>query len=158
MTNLMAMDSALQSSILTAFAAILGSAVGGLSTFTTAFFSQRAASRRDLVTKELAHREVLYADLMKEATNLLIDSFDRTLDKPTNLIALYSLASRIRLVSSAKVVLEADKVIETIIESYSSAPTTFQVVHDHHVKNNNNPLGAFAQACRDERMEMLRQM
>jgi hypothetical protein len=63
------MDSTLQSSILTALAAILGSAVGGLSTFTTTFFSQRAASRRDLVTKELAHREMLYADLMKEATN-----------------------------------------------------------------------------------------
>ena len=152
------MDSTLHSSILTALAAILGSAVGGLSTFTTTFFSQRAASRRDLVTKELAHREMLYADLMKEATNLLIDSIERTLDKPTNLIALYSLASRIRLVSSEKVVLEADKVIETIIESYSSAPTTFQEVHDHHVKNNSNPLQAFAKACRDERMEMLRQI
>jgi len=121
-------------------------------------FSQRAASRRDSVTKELAHREVLYADLMKEATNLLVDSIDRTLDKPANLIALYSLASRIRLVSSEEVVLEADKVIETVIESYSSAPTTFQEIHDQHVKNNSNPLHAFAQACRDERVEMLRQM
>ena len=154
----MAMDTALPSNILTAFAAIAGSAVGGLSTFATTFFSQRAASRRDSVTKGLAHREVLYADLMKEATNLLVDSIDRTLDKPANLIALYSLASRIRLVSSEEVVLEADKVIETVIESYSSAPTTFQEIHDQHVKNNSNPLHAFAQACRDERVEMLRQM
>ena len=155
---LMTMDSALQSSILTAFAAILGSAVGGLSSFATTFFSQRAASRRDSITKELANREVLYADLIKEATNLLIDSLDRTLDKPTNLIGLYSLAGRICLVSSEKVVLEADKVIETIIESYSSAPTTFWEVHDYHVKTNSNPLHAFAQACREERMEMLRQI
>ena len=88
----------------------------------------------------------------------MIDSLDRMLDKPTNLIALYSLASRIRLVSSENVVLETAKVIETIIEAYSSAPTTFREVHDHHVKNNSNPLQAFAQACRDERMEMLRQM
>lgn len=154
----MAMDPAFQSSILTAAAAIVGSAVGGLSTFTTTFFSQRAASRRDSVTKELAHREVLYADLMKEATNLLVDSIDHTLDKPTNLIALYSLASRIRLVSSEEVVLEADEVIETVIESYSSAPTTFQEIYDQHVKTDSNPLQAFAQACRDERMEMLRQI
>jgi hypothetical protein len=152
------MDPALESSILTAAAALVGSAVGGLSTFTTTFFSQRAASRRDSVTKELAHREVLYADLMKEATILLLDSIDRTLDKPTNLIVLYSLASRIRLVSSEKVVLEADKVIETVIESYGSAPTTFQEIHDQHVKTNSNPLLGFAQACRDERMKMLRQL
>jgi hypothetical protein len=124
----MDMDSTLQSSILTALAAILGSTVGGLSTFATTFFSQRAASRRDAVTKELANREALYADLIQEATNLLIDSLDRALDKPANLIALYSLAGRIRLVSSEEVVLEAEKVIETIIDSYSSAPTTFQEI------------------------------
>jgi hypothetical protein len=55
------MGSALKSSILTAFAAILSSTVGGLSTLITTFFSQRSPSRWDLVAKELAHCEVLYA-------------------------------------------------------------------------------------------------
>ena len=63
-----------------AISAILGTTVGGLSTFATTLLNQRYAMRRDLMAKDLANREQLYSEFLKEAGNLYFDSVNRTLD------------------------------------------------------------------------------
>ena len=64
------MDPAIQSAAITALAAISGSIVGGLASFATTFFSQRNQAHRDLQSRDVAHREELYSQFIKEATNL----------------------------------------------------------------------------------------
>jgi hypothetical protein len=89
----------MDSSIVAAISAILGTTVGGLSTFATTLLNQRYAMRRDLMAKDLANREQLYSEFLKEAGNLYFDSVNRTLDdtpQQPSLIRMYSLVGRIR--------------------------------------------------------------
>jgi hypothetical protein len=120
------MDPAIQSASITAFAAIAGSVVGGLASFTTSFFTQRNQAHRDLVSRDLAKRQELYSQFIKEATNLYIDSLDKTLDKPGSLIGLYSLVGRMRLIAGDEVLLRAEKVTDSILESYTRPPIKFE--------------------------------
>ena len=70
----------MDSSIIAAISAILGTTVGGLSTFATTLLNQRYAMRRDLLAKDVANREQLYSEFLKEVGNLYFDSVNRTLD------------------------------------------------------------------------------
>ena len=57
--------------MIAAFSAILGTTVGGLTTFLTTFLNQRFAMRRDILAKDVANREQLYSEFLKEVGNLL---------------------------------------------------------------------------------------
>ena len=86
----------MDSSIIAAFSAILGTAVGGLTTFLTTFVNQRYAMRRDILAKDVANREQLYSEFLKEVGSLYFDSINRTLDEVSqqaSLITMYSAAS-----------------------------------------------------------------
>jgi hypothetical protein len=72
------MDKVTQSASITALAAVAGSAVGGLASFATTYFTQRNQAHRDLLSSDVARRE----ELFKEATNLYVDSLDKTLENP----------------------------------------------------------------------------
>ena len=97
------MDPATQSAAITALAAIAGSVVGGLTSFATTFFTQRNQAHRDFLSRDVANREELYSQFIKEAANLYVDSLDKTLENAVPLIGIYSLVGRIRLVGSDKV-------------------------------------------------------
>jgi hypothetical protein len=152
------MDPATQSAAITALAAIAGSVVGGLTSFATTYFTQRNQAHRDLLSREVANREELYSQFIKEATNLYADSLDKTLTNPAMLIGMYSLIGRIRLIGSDKVLAAAEKVADSIIVSYSRPPTTlddfYKVVHETRV----DPLKEFTEACREERKSMLKSL
>ena len=84
----------MDNSILPALSAIIGTTVGGLITFLTTFFNQRFAVRRDILARDVANREQLYSEFLKEVGNLYFDSINRTLNdasQQSSLIAMYSL-------------------------------------------------------------------
>ena len=121
--------SPMDSSIIAALSAILGSTVGGLTTFLTTFLNQRYAMRRDILAKDVANREQLYSEFLKEVGNLYFDSINRTLDdapKQASLITMYSLVGRIRMISSEAVLTSAEKVAEDIVESTSALRRPFK--------------------------------
>ena len=113
----------MDSSIIAAFSAILGTTVGGLTTFATTFLTQRYAMRRDILAKDVANREQLYSEFLKEVGNLYFDSVNRTLDdtsQQASLMRMYSLVGRVRMISSEAVLTSAEKLAEDIIESTSA--------------------------------------
>jgi hypothetical protein len=145
----------MDSSIIAAFSAILGSTVGGLTTFLTTFLNQRYAMRRDILAKDVANREQLYSEFLKEVANLYFDSINRTLDdvsQQASLITMYSLVGRIRMISGEGVLTAAEKVAEDIIESYKRPPMTLQEFQ--HLWTS-DPWHEFTNACRAERLSML---
>ena len=146
----------MDSSIIAAFSAILGTTVGGLTTFLTTFINQRYAVRRDILAKDVANREQLYSEFLKEVGDLYFDSINRTLDEApqqTSLIVMYSLVGRIRMISSEAVLKAAEKVGEDIVESYKRPPTTFQEFQ--RLWGASDPWHEFTNACRAERESML---
>ena len=152
------MDPATQSASITALAAISGSIVGGLASFATTFFTQRNQAHRDVLSRDVAHREELYSQFIKEATNLFVDSLDKTLPNPGSLIGLYSLIGRMRLTAVDKVLSAAETVADIIVVSYSRPPTTFEDVYKLVREGRVDPLKAFTEACREERMITLKRL
>jgi hypothetical protein len=148
--------SPMDNSIIAALSAILGSTVGGLTTFLTTFLNQRYAMRRDILAKDVANREQLYTEFLKEVGNLYFDSINRTLDdasQQASLITMYSLVGRIRMISSEAVLTSAEKVAEDIVESYKRPPMTFREFQQ--LWGTSDPWHEFTNACRAERQSML---
>ena len=112
--------------------------------------------RRDILAKDVANREQLYTEFLKEVGNLYFDSVHRTLDdaeQHSSLITMYSLVGRIRMISSEGVLTSAEKVAEDVIESYKRPPMTFQEFQE--LWGTSDPWHEFTKACRAERQSML---
>jgi hypothetical protein len=146
----------MDSSIIAAVSAILGSTVGGVTTFATTFLNQRYVARREMLVKDVANREQLYSEFLKEVADLYRESLNRTLDDLStqpSLITMYSLIGRIRMISNEAVLMAAEKVAEDIIEAYKRPPMTFK--EWQHLWGPADPWHEFTKACRAERESML---
>lgn len=55
----------------------------------TAWVTQRTLSKRELVGSEIHTRESLYGEFIRACSKLVVDSFERTLDKPETLLPVY---------------------------------------------------------------------
>ena len=146
----------MDSSIIAAVSAILGSAVGGLTSFSTAFVNQRYVARREMLAKDVANREELYAEFLKEVADLYMESINRTLNDlaaEPSFLTMYSLIGRIRMISSEAVLMAAEKVAEDIIEAYKRPTITFKEWEQ--LWGPADPWHEFTKACRAERKSML---
>jgi hypothetical protein len=148
----------LETSLITAFAAILGTMAGGFSTFATTVYTARYGARRDVMLKNVASREELYSNFITEATTLFIDSLDKTLDKPATLLNLFATIGRIRLVSSDRVLAAAEKIGDQVYESYRRPAMTIEEVWAqlHESDHVDSRMKEFTLACREERESMMR--
>jgi hypothetical protein len=152
------MDPVTQSSSVTALAAVAGSLMGGLASFATTYFTQRNQAHRDLLSSDVARREELYSQFIKEATNLYVDSLNKTLENPVSLIGIFSLVGRMRLFAGDTVLSAAEKMAEMIVDSYKDPPRTFEDVYKFARERRIDPLKEFTDACREERKAMLKRL
>jgi hypothetical protein len=141
----------MDNTIITALAGVLGSLVGGSATVATTWVTQRTLSKRELLRSEMRRREALYGQFISECSKRVIDSFERTLDKPENLLSMYELLNRIRLCGSDAILHEAEQVLKLITEQYFSSNLSLEEMRALVQKGGNeDPLRPFAEACRSE--------
>lgn len=136
---------------LSALAALAGSTIGGLTSLTASWLThhvqfsaeQRAASR--------SIRVELYKNFIEEASRRYADAYEHEAADVSNLVTLYALVSRMRVLSSPAVVASADHVVRTIIETYLAPNKTFRDVAEIVEKKSSlDPLREFSDACREE--------
>ena len=147
----------MDTSIVTALAALGGSVIGGTASIAAAYLAQRNQGRRDRLLREQEVRERLYADFIRVAADRYADSLDHSLDNPGALIELFSLVGRIHLFSTEDVLRAARAVESHLIESYNRPavdPISALAPRDQIAA----PLWAFTDACRRERATILRQI
>jgi hypothetical protein len=142
---------AMDTEMITAMAAVLGSLVGGSATVATAWITQRTLTKRELIGAEIRARETLYGEFIRECSKLVVDSFTHTMDKPEQLLPLYELLNRIRLCASDAVLAAAEKILRTITEQYF-APNLCAAEIRALVRSGDtaDPLRPFGEACRME--------
>jgi hypothetical protein len=140
--------------ILSALAAVLGSAVGGSATLGTAWITQKTQSRRELVGAEIRKREIHYGEFIAECSKLLVDALDHTLNNPDKLFQIYALQNRIRLTSSDAVVAAADQTLQRILKQYFAENITPEALRDLITDSDRleglDSLKPFSEACRNE--------
>jgi hypothetical protein len=141
----------MDTAVLSALSAVLGSLVGGAGSVTTAWLTQRTQGRREAMRAALRRREILYSDFISQCSNFALDALTHSsLEKTELLVNVYTLENRIRLTSSERVVDAAREAIREILTLYlvpSVAPEQLQEAALHLKED---PLKAFSEACRDE--------
>jgi hypothetical protein len=142
--------------VVSALSAVLGSVVGGSASIATAWFTQKTQGRREIVRAEIAKREGLYAEFIAECSKLAIESLDHTLDQPETMVRAYALHNRIRLISSDAVVDAATRAIKRILERYFGPNATKEELRTFalSMKDDDDPLKVFSEACRAELAEL----
>ncbi len=106
----------MDNAVISAMSAVLGSLVGGSATVATTWVTQRTLGKRELIRSEIKRREALYGEFISECSARLVESFERTLDKPGTLLQVYALLNRIRLCASDAVLTEAERTLHFIAE------------------------------------------
>lgn len=132
------------------FAALAGSTIGGLTSLTASWLSQHVQFRAQRRASDLSKREELYKNFIEEASRWFADAFEHDKAEVANLVNLYALVSRMRVVSSPAIVENADRVVRVIIETYGAPNKTFREVKEILDQDSMNPLREFSNACREE--------
>ena len=135
---------------ISAFAALAGSMIGGLTSLAASWLSQHVQFREQQHAQELSKREELYKNFIEEASKWYVDAYAHDTAEVANLITLYALVSRMRVLSSPAIVESADRVVRIIIETYLAPNKTFRDVPELLDNEALNPLREFSNACREE--------
>lgn len=141
----------MDSTLIPALAGVLGSLVGGTASVATTWITQRTLSRRELLRVEVRKREALYGEFINECSKAIIDSIERTLDKPETLLPIYELLNRIRLSASEPVLAEAEQTLTRISEQYFGPNLSLEDLRALiRSGRGSDPIRPFGEACRAE--------
>jgi len=135
---------------ISAFAALAGTAIGGLTSFATSWMTQHSQARAQRLASERERREALFGRFLEEAAKLYADALQHKRDDTSALIGIYALTNRIRLTSSARVVESADTVVRIIFDAYLAPNLTLEEIRMSWSDRNIDPLRDFSEACREE--------
>ncbi|MDB5411546.1 MAG: hypothetical protein JWL84_6465, partial [Rhodospirillales bacterium] len=128
----------------------LGSAIGGTTSFFASWLGQGTQLRAQLLLNDKGARGEVYREFVDEASSLYIDALTRDTPNLSKTIRLYALISRMRILSSPKVVEEAEKVARLIVDSYPQPAKTFDDIRMMVNEHTLDPLFKFSEACRQE--------
>jgi hypothetical protein len=145
----------MNSAMISILAALSGTAVGSLAPVLSNYVLQRSATERDLLNRQLGQRESLYSDFIKEASRLYADAMIHELDDLNDIVSLYALVSRIRLLASEPVVRAAEDFIKLIVQHYGDPNLTLEEIRTAALSQKADPLDVFSFACRRELRDIL---
>jgi hypothetical protein len=144
----------MKASIISALAAVAGAGVGGLTNAIANWMSNKSQIRAQSFQREMNRRQFLYRDFIEEAAKCYIDALQRGEADISGLVGLYAKLSRMKILSSAPVVLSAEGVARTILETYLEPARTFVELRDMANNGTFDLLREFSAACRQEFEEL----
>jgi uncharacterized protein (DUF58 family) len=140
----------MDTALLSALSAVLGSLVGGSASVATTWMAQKTLNRREVLREELRKREALYGEFIGECAKLFMDAFTHNLEKPESLLPVFALINRIRLCASREVLAEAERVLTRLTDQYFAKNLTVEDLRQLAHTEQADPLRDFGEACRAE--------
>jgi uncharacterized protein Yka (UPF0111/DUF47 family) len=136
---------------ITALSALAGSLIGGLTTGLTTWLNLRSQARAGRLAGELVRRQDLFRDFIVASSKAYGEALFSSEPKIANLIALYAMVSRMRVLCSQETIDCADKIMRTTIDTYFAPNKTVRELNDM-VKSGTaiDPLKEFSEAAREE--------
>lgn len=136
---------------ISALAALAGSVVGGLTSGLTTWLSQRAHARAGQLAREMSRRDDLYKDFILAASKAYGDALMSNEPRIQEILALYAMISRMRLMSLPRTVACAEKVMDTTLATYFAPNKTLRELHELTKSEVGiDPLKDFSEAAREE--------
>ena len=135
---------------LSAVAALIGTFVGGVTSIATSWLGQQRQTKEQRRAHEKEELQALYKQFIQDASKLYVDALEHNTTKIPKLIDIYATINRMRVLSTPKVVAEADKALRMIIDTYAKQNKTFSGISQSISHGFSDPLRAFSQACHEE--------
>jgi hypothetical protein len=136
---------------ISALAALSGSVVGGLTSGLTTWLSQRVQARAGQLAHEMSRRDDLYKDFIVAASKAYGEAILSNEPQIHEIVALYAMISRMRLMSMPKTVACAEKLMDTTIATYFAPNKTIRELHELTKGGVGiDPLKDFSEAVREE--------
>jgi hypothetical protein len=144
--------------IISAFAALGGAAIGGLMSVVASWLAQQRQARAQLFTQDKLRRQDLYKEFIEEASKCYTDALlhDMTKADISELVVLFSKINRMRVLSSPKVIASAEIVGRKILDTYLEPDKTFLELREMVNSGTIDILREFGERCREE-FETVRQ-
>jgi hypothetical protein len=137
---------------LSAFSALVGSAIGGVASIATTWLTQHSEDRAQRHAESVGRRERLYGDFIDESSTLFVDALTHGQLDPSKFVQIYATIGKLRLFASADFVSEADKAMKDISEIYYLPNRNF-TKRENASETDLNILQAFSEACRNDLRE-----
>lgn len=135
-------------------AGVFGSLVGASASIGTTWLTKRTEIVRTTAERKLRERESLYNQFLTEASRVAVHALTHSFEGPDQIVALYGILSRIRLVASNAVVREGEMCCMRILAMYGKPSMTVDELRGVIATANDlaelDPLKAFSNACREE--------
>src|ERR1700730_1524212 len=136
---------------ISALAALGGSVVGGMTTGVTTWLSQRVQARAGQLAREMSRRDDLYKDFIVAASKAYGDAILSSEPQIQEILALYAMISRMRLMSLPRTLACAEKVMDATLATYFDPNKTIRELHELTKSGVGiDPLKDFSEAARDE--------
>ena len=144
----------MDTSIISALAALTGAAVGGLTSGIANWLNHRSQVRAQWILHEKTRRQILYKDFIEEAAKSYIDALQHDEADIPGLVGLYAKLSRMRTLSSKPVVHHAEDVARKILDTYLEPDKNFVELREMAIDGTIDLLRGFSDACHDEFEDM----
>jgi hypothetical protein len=135
---------------ITALAALLGAAVGGLTSGFTSWLIQKTQVRMQWLAQEKLLRQELYKEFIEEASKCYIDALQHDNPDIPALVGLYAKVARMRVLSSQTVLERAEQIERAILDIYVEPDKTFPELREMAKNGSINFLRSFSEAARAE--------
>jgi hypothetical protein len=135
---------------ISAFAALLGAAIGGLTSGLASWITHRIQVRSQWLAQDTLSRQELYKEFIEAAAKCYADALQHEQPGIPAWVELYAKIGRMRLLSSPKVVAMAEQVGQKIIDTYLEPNKTFLELRDMIDTQAIDILNDFSDACREE--------
>lgn len=140
----------MNASIISALAALLGAAIGGLTSVLASWLTQQTQAKAQWIAQERARRQELYKDFIEEAAKCYVDALQHDKADIATLAGIYAKIDRMRVQSSPKVVESAERVGRQIVEAYLAPDKSFLELREMLNSGGLDLLSEFSNACRAE--------
>lgn len=142
---------------ISALSALTGSVIGGLTSTGTSWLTQRAQARSGQVTREMSRREDLYRDFIVAASKTYGDALTSSEPQIADLVNLYAMVSRMRVLSTPRTTACADKIMLIIMDTYFSPNKSIRELRDLFkvgAGTGIDPMREFSEAAREELLQV----
>src|SRR5262245_40072955 len=136
----------MDASVITAFAALTGAAVGGLTSGLASWLVQKTQVRAQWLAQEKLLRQELYNEFIEEASKCYIDALQHDEPNVSALVELYAKIARMRVLSSQTILTRAEQIERTILDTYLEPDKAFPELREMAIGGSLDLLRSFSEA------------
>jgi len=140
----------MNASLISAFSALLGATIGGLTSIAASWLTQRSEARTQWIVLDRIRRHELYKDFIEDASRCYIDALQHSEPDLATLSNIYAKINRMRVQSSTAVVEMAEEVAKKIIDAYLAPDKNFFELRELLADGSLDLLIQFSEVCREE--------